>query len=89
MDAYIDDCVCEQGEFSTGIAAVCFCDVTASGSKVACLGLDGKLVIFNWKLGSKVTEVQTEVELGRYVIALSSDTRKQLVTSGVGHIKFW
>ena len=54
-----------KGDIRGGVAALCFCDVTAAGSKLACLGLDGKLVIYNWKLGSKVTEVQTEVEQGR------------------------
>jgi hypothetical protein len=72
-----------------GVAALCFCDVTAAGSKLACLGLDGKLVIYNWKLGTKLTEAQTEVEAGRYVLSVCSNGRIQLVTSGIDHIKFW
>ena len=54
-----------KGDIIGGVAALCFCDVTAAGSKLACLCLDGKLIIYNWKLGSKVSEVQTEVEQGR------------------------
>ena len=53
------------GDMRGGAGALCFCDVTAAGSKLACVGLDGRLVIYNWKLGSKVTEVLTEVEQGR------------------------
>jgi len=78
-----------KGEITCGIASLCFCDITASGSKLACVGLDGHMVVYAWKLGAKVTEVQTEVENGRHVLDLSGDGRKQLVTSGVDHIKFW
>ena len=78
-----------KGEITCGIASLCFCDITASGSKLACVGLDGHMVVYAWKLGAKVTEVQTEVENGRHVLDVSGDGRKQLVTSGVDHIKFW
>ena len=74
---------------SGGIAALCFCDVNNDGSNLAILGVNGKLVIYKWSLGAKVTEVQTEMERGRHVLSVCSDGRTHLVTSGVDHIKFW
>ena len=72
-----------------GVAAMTFCDLTAMGSKLACLGIDARLVIFNWKLGTMLTEIKAEVEPSRSLLSLCCDGRHQFVTSGVNHIKFW
>jgi hypothetical protein len=78
-----------QGDFVGGVAAMTFCDMTAEGSKLACLGIDARLVIYNWRLGTKLTESKTEVEPSRSLLSLCSDGRHQFVTSGIDHIKFW
>lgn len=81
-------------EFEEGVASVCFCDVskheTSQTSKIAILSLKGRLLICQWQeVQSIVSQVQTEDDLTRPVLAVCSDLKNQFVTSGNNHLKFW